>query len=202
MAEHPESIRAQIMIARDHYRQCFGCDPRGIWLPECAYVPGIEKFLQEANIRWFIMDTHGIMFGHPRPRYGIYAPVFTPTGVAAFGRDVESSKQVWSSEEGYPATAIIAISTATSASTSNTTTSAVHPPGRHPLFTGMKYFRITGKTSNKSRTTATTRWRRPRRTPATSCSIAKKQVEHLVGIMKRPPLIISPTTQSSTATGG
>src|SRR5712672_2670282 len=38
LASHPPSIRAQILIARDHYRQCFGCDPRGIWLPECAYV--------------------------------------------------------------------------------------------------------------------------------------------------------------------
>ena len=48
-------------MARDHYRSCFGCDPRGIWLPECAYSEGVEEFLQEANIRWFIMDTHGVL---------------------------------------------------------------------------------------------------------------------------------------------
>ena len=42
------------------------------------------------------------MFGNPRPRYAIYAPVFTPAGPAAFGRDRESSRQVWSAEEGYP----------------------------------------------------------------------------------------------------
>ena len=50
---HKSSVRAQILVARDHYRDCFGCDPRGIWLPECAYSEGIEDVLQEAGIRWF-----------------------------------------------------------------------------------------------------------------------------------------------------
>ena len=62
----------------------------------------MEKVLQEANIRWFVTDTHGLLHARPRPRYGVYAPVFTPGGVAAFGRDFESAKQVWSKQEGYP----------------------------------------------------------------------------------------------------
>ena len=85
-----------------HYRECFGRDPNGIWLPECGYVSGVEKVLQDANIRWFVIDSHGLMFGNPRPRYAIYAPCFTPAGPAAFARDRESSRQVWSAEEGYP----------------------------------------------------------------------------------------------------
>ena len=102
MTGHPPSIRGQIMTARDHYQRCFGRDPRGIWLPECAYAEGVEKYLQEANIRWFILDTHGILHAKPRPRYGTFAPIFTPNGVAAFGRDFDSSRQVWSKHEGYP----------------------------------------------------------------------------------------------------
>jgi 1,4-alpha-glucan branching enzyme len=102
LANHPPSIRAQILVARDHYRSCFGCDPRGIWLPECAYVDGVERVLQEANIRWFILDTHGLLHARPRPRYGVFAPVYTPNGIAAFGRDLDSAKQVWSRHEGYP----------------------------------------------------------------------------------------------------
>src|SRR5438132_518463 len=82
LAGHPPSLRAQILVARDHYRSCFGSDPRGIWLPECAYVAGIENVLQEANIRWFITDTHGLLHANPRPRYGVYAPIFTPNGIA------------------------------------------------------------------------------------------------------------------------
>jgi 1,4-alpha-glucan branching enzyme len=48
------------------------------------------------------VDTHGILNASVRPKYGIYAPLFCDSGVAAFGRDPESSKQVWSSREGYP----------------------------------------------------------------------------------------------------
>jgi 1,4-alpha-glucan branching enzyme len=102
MSAFPEAVRAQIFLARDQYREIFGREPRGIWLPECAYNATLDKVLQEANLRWFIIDSHGIMFGNPRPRYAIYAPVFTPGGPAAFARDRESSRQVWSAEEGYP----------------------------------------------------------------------------------------------------
>jgi 1,4-alpha-glucan branching enzyme len=102
LANHPPSIRAQILVARDSYRSCFGRDPRGIWLPECAYVEGLEVFLREANLRWFIVDTHGILHAQPRPRFGMFAPILTPNGLAAFGRDRDSAKQVWSRTEGYP----------------------------------------------------------------------------------------------------
>ena len=98
----PQAMRAQVLIGRDYHRECFGRDPEGIWLPECAYVPHIDGILQEANLRWFIADAHGLMYGEPRPRFAIYAPYFTPAGPAVFGRDRESSKQVWSAREGYP----------------------------------------------------------------------------------------------------
>ena len=98
----PEAMRAQVLLGRDHYRECFGRDPQGIWLPECAYVPRLDVVLREAGLRWFVIDAHGLMFGSPQPRYAIYAPCFTPEGPAAFGRDRDSSRQVWSAEEGYP----------------------------------------------------------------------------------------------------
>ena len=47
----------------------------------------IEKVLQEANIRWFVVDAHGLMLAKPRPRHAIYAPCFTSAGPAAFARD-------------------------------------------------------------------------------------------------------------------
>src|SRR5277367_3531333 len=102
LADDAPSLRAQILVARDHYRACFGRDPRGIWLPECAFAEGIEQVLQQANIRWFVTDTHGILHARPRPRYGVYAPIFTPNCIAAFGRDLDSARQVWSKHEGYP----------------------------------------------------------------------------------------------------
>lgn len=95
-------VRAQIQVAANNYRKHFGRPPKGIWLPECAYAPGVDRHLRDAGIEFFFLDTHGVAFGAPRPRYGPFRPVYCPSGVAAFARDPESSKQVWSSEEGYP----------------------------------------------------------------------------------------------------
>ena len=97
-----EAARAQILIGRDMYVDLFGSDLAGFWLPECAYAPGLESLLQEANIRWVVLDAHGMMFGRPPPRRSIYAPCYTPAGPAVFARDCDSSRQVWSAHEGYP----------------------------------------------------------------------------------------------------
>ena len=97
-----EAARAQILIGRDVYADVFAAETAGFWLPECAYAPGLESILQEANIRWFVLDTHGLLFGKPRPRQSIYAPCYTPAGPAAFARDRDSSRQVWSAQGGYP----------------------------------------------------------------------------------------------------
>jgi 1,4-alpha-glucan branching enzyme len=98
----PEAARAQILIGRDVYVECFGAEPTGFWLPECGYSPGLEATLQEANLRWFVLDGHGLLFGSPRPCRSVFAPCYTPAGPAAFARDRDSSRQVWSANEGYP----------------------------------------------------------------------------------------------------
>lgn len=100
--QSPEAARAQVLIGRDVYADLFGAAPIGFWLPECAYAAGLESLLQEANIRWFVLDAHGLMFGKPRPLRSIYAPCYTPAGPAIFARDRHSSRQVWSAHEGYP----------------------------------------------------------------------------------------------------
>src|SRR5437763_1497201 len=96
------AARAQVLVGRDVYVDLFGAPPSGFWLPECAYAPGLDPILQEANIRWFVLDAHGLLFGNPQPQRAIYAPCYTPAGPAAFARDRDSSRQVWSAEEGYP----------------------------------------------------------------------------------------------------
>jgi 1,4-alpha-glucan branching enzyme len=98
----PEARRAQVNIAVANYKKHFGRQPRGIWLPECAYEPGIENLLKDAGIEYFIADSHAILYGEPRPRFGIHAPVVCSNGVGVFARDVETSQQVWSAEVGYP----------------------------------------------------------------------------------------------------
>lgn len=98
----PSAARAQIAVGVEMYKKHFGRAPRGMWLSECAYVPEIEPFLREFGINYILLETHGITFANPKPLYGTLAPIISPNGLVAFGRDLESSKQVWSSICGYP----------------------------------------------------------------------------------------------------
>ena len=102
LMQNRNAVRAQIMVAVEHHKKHLGRAPKGIWLPECGYYEGLDEVLNEAGIRYFFTDAHGVFHSSPRPKYGVYAPITTRAGVAAFGRDIESSKQVWSSVEGYP----------------------------------------------------------------------------------------------------
>ena len=102
MKDLEEAANAQVLQAKLDYMENFGVEPKGIWLAECAYYPGQDKYLAKHGIRYFFVDAHGIMHSEPRSEYGVYAPVYTENGVAAFARDLESSEQVWSSEIGYP----------------------------------------------------------------------------------------------------
>ena len=103
MQLNPNAVRAQIITAVNSYRKFLDRDPAGIWLPECGFYPGLEMILSEAKIRYFFAETHGILFADPKPQFGVFAPVYCKGApVAAFGRDAESSRQVWSSQEGYP----------------------------------------------------------------------------------------------------
>ena len=102
MEMYPQAVRAQVKIASDTYRRIFGHAPKGIWLPECGHYPGVDKIIKEFGIKYFIVDTHGILFAEPRPKFGVYSSYFCESGVSVIGRDIESSKAVWSAEEGYP----------------------------------------------------------------------------------------------------
>jgi 1,4-alpha-glucan branching enzyme len=98
----PQAVRAQVQVAAQHYLKHFGRAPVGFWLPECAYLPGHEVYLKEAGLRFSFLEAHGLHDAHPRPSQGVHAPIVSPGGVVFFGRDMESSRQVWSAESGYP----------------------------------------------------------------------------------------------------
>jgi 1,4-alpha-glucan branching enzyme len=193
MANHPQSIRAQILVARDHYRSCFGCDPRGIWLPECAYVEGVENVLQEANIRWFVIDTHGILHAHPRPRYGVFAPVFTPNCIAAFGRDLDSAAQVWSKHEGYPGDVHYRDFYRDIGFDLDFDYVKPHLPDmRQRGFTGIKYHRITGESHDKQTYDRNAALQMAAEHAGHFLGERIRQIQHLASIMDRPPMILSP----------
>ena len=150
LSAYPEAVRAQIRVAVEEHRRHFGREPAGMWLPECGYYPGLDALLAEANIRYFHVDAHGITDATPRPRYGIFAPVLTPHGPAAFGRDPESSQQVWSAESGYPGDPDYRefYRDVGWDLDYEYVKPYIQPTGQRKNV-GIKYFRITGKTAHK-----------------------------------------------------
>ncbi len=187
------SVRAQIKVAVDHYESVFGRPPRGIWLPECGYNPGDDKILQEFGIRYFFLDTHGILHGTPRPKYGVFAPVYCPSGVAAFGRDLESSKQVWSAQGGYPGDYFYREFYRDLGYDLDYeyVKPYIHPDGIR-VMTGMKYYRITGATDQKQPYLPDRAREKAAEHAGNFMFNREKQVEYLYTRLGRKPLIVAP----------
>jgi 1,4-alpha-glucan branching enzyme len=188
-----ESIRAQVKVAVNHYEHFFGRRPKGIWLPECGYNPGDDFILKEAGLSYFISDAHGIMHGTPRPKYGVFAPVYCKSGVACFGRDLESSKQVWSSIEGYPGDYYyrefyrdIGFDLEY-----DYIKPYIHPDGIR-INTGIKYYRITGNTENKQPYIPRLATEKAAEHAGNFLFNRQKQAEFLNDFMGKKPIIVSP----------
>ena len=191
----PEAVRAQVRAAVDLHTRHLGKPPQGIWLPECAYTPGIDEILKENGLKFFFTDSHGVLYASTRPRYGIFAPLYCPTGVAAFGRDVESSKQVWSTMEGYPGDfeyrefyRDIGFDL-----DFEYVEPYIHPDGIR-THTGIKYYKITGKVDLGQKEPYN-----PRQAEEKAAQHAgnfmfnrQHQVLHLSAMMDRPPIIVAP----------
>lgn len=188
------SVKAQVRVAVSHYESVFGRKPKGIWLPECGFHPGHDEILKEAGLRYFFSDSHGILHGTPRPKYGVFAPVYCRgTGVACFARDLESSKQVWSSVEGYPGDynyrefyRDIGFDLEY-----EYIKPYIHPDGVR-INTGMKYFRITGSGNHKE--PYVVEWAREKAAEHAGNFMfnRQKQVHYLHDMMQKKPIIVSP----------
>jgi len=124
----------------------------------------------------------------------VHAPLYCPTGVAAFGRDVESSKQVWSSREGYPRAPSyrdfyrdIGFDLPM-----DYIGPYIHPDGIR-TYTGIKYFAIThAKLQDKRPYDPYVAWQRANDHAGNFLFNREKQVEHLRAHMDRRPVVVSP----------
>ncbi|MCF8009953.1 MAG: DUF1957 domain-containing protein [Clostridiales bacterium] len=194
MKVNPSAVRAQVGMAVEIHRQYFNKSPRGIWLPECAYTQGIDNILKEFNLRFFFTDSHGVLFASHRPRFGLFAPIYCPnTGLAAFARDIESSKQVWSADEGYPGDSNYRefFRDIGFERELDYIKPYIHPDGIR-VHTGIKYFRITGRTQDKEPYNPHSAHQKAIEHAGNFLFNREKQVEFLSSIMERPPIIIAP----------
>ncbi|MCL6635831.1 MAG: DUF1957 domain-containing protein, partial [Peptococcaceae bacterium] len=191
-----ESVRrAQIAVGVALFRRHFGWHPPGFWLPECGYVPGVEELLKEFGLRYFILDSHGVLNARPAPRHGVYAPVLTRCGVAALGRDPTSSRQVGDQRTGYPGDFYYREFYRDIGYDLDLDYIGpyIHPDGIR-VQTGLKYYRITGNVDLSQKEPYD-----PARADEKAALHAgnfmfnrQHQARHLAGLMERPPIIVAP----------
>ena len=196
LMSNDEVKRAQIQIARDNYAKHFRRPPNGIWLAECAFMPGDDRFLREAGIKFFLADAHAILYGAPRPRHGIYAPVVTPEGVAVFARDTETSEQVWSSDIGYPGDPLYREfyrDLGYDAADYDYIKPYLHSDGVRRNV-GIKYHRITGKVPLHEKEPYVPEWARERAAMHAGDFMSNRQAQarHLQASLGRAPIVVAP----------
>jgi 1,4-alpha-glucan branching enzyme len=145
LAPHPKAVHAQMQTSLQAFETHMGRRPEGFWLPECGYYTGLDEVLHEAGVKYFFLESHGILHARPRPECGVFRPVRSQGGPVAFGREAQSARTVWCALTGYPGHPLyrdfyrdIGYDLPLSEIAGH-----IHPDGiRHP--TGIKYHRITG----------------------------------------------------------
>lgn len=187
------SRRAQIEAALDEYYRHFGRMPGGIWLPECGYAPGVDQVIRDCGLKYFFIDTHGIVNSSPVPVYGVFAPVCTRTGVAAFGRDPESSRQVWDRNQGYPGDPVYReFYRDIGYDLDLDYIGAFLPGGNYRVDTGLKYYRITGKEVKKEPYNPEIAARKASGHARDFVTRRRKQVREAAAMVDRRPVIVAP----------
>lgn len=146
LMRYDESRQAQIFAAAEQFETRMGFAAAGMWLGECANWWNTPEQLARAGVRWTVVDAHAIENASATPARGIYAPLISDRGVAFFGRDPQSSRQVWSATEGYPGDFAYREFYRDAGFDRPTDYIApyIHPDGIR-LDTGLKYHRITGR---------------------------------------------------------
>lgn len=190
---NPETVRAQIAMGVKTYIDHIGHAPNGIWLPECAYTYSLDSMLKEFGIQYFISENKAVLNASPKPRYGTYAPIATPSGVCTFGRDIESSQQVWSNFIGYPGDfnyrefyRDIGFEL------------PMDYIGRYinkdgiRLDTGIKYYRITGEADEKKFYNRDRALAKVEEHASHFASGRVSQINNICGHMEQPPIITCP----------
>ncbi len=100
----PQAVSAQVFSGLNSFKYYFKSRPKGFWLPECGFYPGLEQILAKERIDYTYVSSHGELFSRSSLPYGLYAPLVCPeTGVHFFGRDLAACQDILDAKRGYPA---------------------------------------------------------------------------------------------------
>ncbi|MFM7268219.1 MAG: DUF1957 domain-containing protein, partial [Cyanobium sp.] len=194
LRDSPEAVHAQMITAVREHQRLLGERPLGIWLPECAYYERLDRRMAACGLRYSLLDGHGLLHAQPRPRYGVYAPICSPAGVAFFGRDSESTLPVWSASRGYPGDgAYREFHRDLGWDLSEDHLEAAGIRSRRPL--GLKLHRVTARICSLEDKQPYQPERAAARVVEHAAAYLEgraAQLESLAGAMERPPLLVAP----------
>lgn len=191
----PESVRAQVLVAVHEFARRFGHTPRGFWLPECAFFPGVDRILREAGVQYIFTETHALTHARPEAPHGTFAHGWSPQGIAIFGRDMSSSKQVWSANEGYPGdSAYRDFYRDIGFERDHAHLGRLAGPDGVRTFSGFKYHRVTGPTEFKELYDRWAAEQTAQRHAGHFVHARARQAGHLRGLLPPgpPPLMVAP----------
>ncbi len=119
--EDPRSVRNQVVLGLESHRRHLGRNPSGFWIPECAYLEGIEELLEAEGVSYVLVD--------PTAFGGL--PSTSPhlagdSSVAALARSERAHRNAWDEEVGYP------------------TDGRYLESNRYYLSSGLHYWKVTG----------------------------------------------------------
>ena len=188
----PAALKAQVEVGIRSFEQAFGMRPAGFWLPECGYTPLVDRILARSGVQYTFLETHGFLHATPPPRHGVYAPAISPNGVALFGRDPETAHQVWSSIEGYPGDfwyREFYRDIGFDLEEGYLKTFLYH--GGLRAATGIKYYRITGKSDHKEPYDPTRAGEKAKEHAENFLFNRQRQAEFLGGKMGTAPVVVA-----------
>ncbi|MCK4841896.1 MAG: DUF1957 domain-containing protein [Methylococcales bacterium] len=187
------AVRQQIRLGIETFKASLGFFPTGFWLPECGYYKGLEKILADEGVKYFFTDTHGVMDAHEKPENGVFAPLDCGNGVLAFARDPESTRQVWSAEQGYPGDSNYREYYSDIGFELEMETIAPYLlDGKERINTGIKYHRITTKDENQACYNPKKAKLKVIQDAYDFVTKCQQQIEQIPGKMDKPPIIVSP----------
>jgi len=193
LVDEPGTLHAEVQVACAEHARRFGSAPEGFWLPECGYSPDLDEVLVGQGVRFTFVETHGLLYGKPAPVGGGWLPVTTPNGLAVFGRDPESSKQIWSAREGYPGDSVYREFHRDIGHERELDYIApwILPDGLR-VDTGLKYWRVTGGEGEKAPWEPEAAWARAAEHAADFASHRAERALALADELGRPPVFTVP----------
>lgn len=147
--DYPALVNAEVSVGIKNHQSLFS-SPNGFWIPEGGYYPGLDSYLLSNGIEWVELPPQSAISSPDKSLFGGYRPIRLPSGLYGFVSNWSVTSLIWSNKTGYPCDAdyrefyrdigyYLPM---------DYIENYIHDPQLR-VFTGYKYYAITGKTDDK-----------------------------------------------------